>query len=481
MAFVNTDGGLRLAALVPSKQSLSLIDPATGVSKDVALGAPYEHLSLVTGIVGGVAAGADVALLWSASSPYISFVALGSTAGKPYKSVERLQIEQPIARVIDVPAPNDRLKILAAADGRSFFVLDLIARTASPILSSTYGVDVTVSADGQRSWLLAPGGSDLAALSLDNLHPQNFTLASPLQQAFEVGRRGGGRALVAVHAARRSRPHRARRRAPFTRDCGAVPRPSPREPAMSAHTFLGAAALAAMTDRPPRRERRSGARPTRSTLASKDVATTPAKASFRRPEINLALGFRAMAMPSAGLDPYATNDASSSSRSPRDQRSCAAALSPSRRWPSGTSAPRSPPRAATPTSLTMHRLGVGLESRFQLASRFMIFAKLSPAAVHLRGSIERSWPRSALVSRSWSWALDTTAGAAVLFARSGPREAPTSRFWFTGELGYGFAGQSHMVYAPEANEDDPRKYGSIMLPALRPSGALMRLAMLVSF
>ena len=199
VAFVNTDGGLRLAALVPSKQSLSLIDPSTGVSKDVALDAPYEHLSLVTGIVGGSASGADVALLWSASSPFISFVALGSTAGKPYKSVERLQLEQPVARVIDVPAPNDRLKILAAADGRAFFVLDLIARTASPIVASAYDVNVTVSADGQRSWLLAPGGFDLAALSLSNLHPQNFTLGSPLQEAFEVSRRGGGRALIAVH------------------------------------------------------------------------------------------------------------------------------------------------------------------------------------------------------------------------------------------------------------------------------------------
>jgi hypothetical protein len=199
VAFVNTDGGLRLAALVPSKHSLSLIDPATGVSKDVVLDAPYEHLSLVTGIVGGPASGADVALLWSTSSKFISFVALGSTAGKPYKSVERLALEQAVARVIDVPAPNDRLKILAGADGRSFFVLDLIARTASPILSSTYGVDLTVSPGGQRSWLLAPGGFDLASLSFANLHPQNFTLASPLQEAFEIGRRDGGRALVAVH------------------------------------------------------------------------------------------------------------------------------------------------------------------------------------------------------------------------------------------------------------------------------------------
>ncbi|MEP7119639.1 MAG: hypothetical protein ABJE95_01970 [Byssovorax sp.] len=129
----------------------------------------------------------------------------------------------------------------------------------------------------------------------------------------------------------------------------------------------------------------------------------------------------------------------------------------------------------------MHRLGVGLESRFQLGSRLMLFAKLAPAAVNLRGTIMDPGISRPLVSRSWSWALDTTAGVGVVFARTGSREAPTSRFWFTGELGYGFAGQSDMIYAPEADPADPRKYGSIMLPGLRPSGALARLALLVSF
>ncbi len=199
VAFVNTDGGLRLAALVPSKQSITLIDPATGIAKDVALGAPFEHLSLVTGIVGGTASGADVALLWSTSSRFVAFVALGSTVGKPYKSVEKLELEQSIAEVLDVPAPNDRLKILAAAGGRSFFVLDLIARTASPIESATFGVDVHIAPDGVRAWLFEPHGSNLAALDLENLHPQNFVLTRQIAAAFDVGRRDGGRALVAVH------------------------------------------------------------------------------------------------------------------------------------------------------------------------------------------------------------------------------------------------------------------------------------------
>jgi hypothetical protein len=249
---------------------------------------------------------------------------------------------------------------------------------------------------------------------------------------------------------------------------------------MSAHTFLGAAALAAVLAVPL--AARAEAAPSDEVAPTRDVATAPVKASsFRRPEINLALGFRAMVMPSAGLDPYAANDSVvqlSLAAGPTLLRSGPVSIAALAEWNFGTKASTARGDA---TSLTMHRLGVGLESRFQLARRFMLFARLEPAAVHFRGSITDPGLDRPLVSRSWSWAFDTTAGAAVLFARTGPSDAPTSRFWFTGELGYGFAGQSDMVYAPEADAEDPRKYGSIMLPALRPSGALMRLSMLVSF
>ena len=129
----------------------------------------------------------------------------------------------------------------------------------------------------------------------------------------------------------------------------------------------------------------------------------------------------------------------------------------------------------------MHRLGVGLESRFQLARRLMLFAKIAPAAVHLRGTIDDAGPHRPLVSRTWSWSLDATGGVAVMFANTGPRAAPTSRFWFTGELGYGFAGQSDMSYAPEADDEDPRNYGAIMLPRSAPPASSARLAMVVSF
>ena len=198
VAFVNTDGGLRLAALVPTKRVLTLIDPATGIPSSVDLGAPFERMSIVTGVVGASEQGADAALLWSSSSAVIAFVALGSTVGKPYKSVELLTLEQPISAVIDVPAPNDHRRILVGADGRSFFVLDLLARTAPPITVSA-GAVVNVAPDGRRAWVLTPYQSMIAALDLESLHPKNFILQHPVAAAFDVRRRDGGRALIALH------------------------------------------------------------------------------------------------------------------------------------------------------------------------------------------------------------------------------------------------------------------------------------------
>lgn len=200
LAFVQTDGGLRLAATVPSKHSLSLVDPTTGIATEIALGAPFERISRVTDIIGPSGEDSDNALLWSTQSASVAFVALGSTVGKPYKSVERLELSTPVASVVDVPAPNEHLKLLTSPDGRAFVVLNLLDRTASPLSSSTYGTTITPTADGERAFLLAPSASQLASLDLTSLHPRNVQLALPIDGAFDVERQDGGRALVAIHA-----------------------------------------------------------------------------------------------------------------------------------------------------------------------------------------------------------------------------------------------------------------------------------------
>lgn len=199
IAFVETDGGRRLAALVPSKKTLTLVDSTTGIATDVDLGAPFERISIVTDIVGETTDGSDVALLWSTSSPNVAFVSLGVTIGKPYKSVERVELAEPVASVVDVPAPNGHLKILSSPAGTSFVVLDLLSRTASPILASTGGTRAIASPDGARAWMLAEGTSSVAQLDLATLHPKNVFLNYMTQDVFDVARRDGGRALIAVH------------------------------------------------------------------------------------------------------------------------------------------------------------------------------------------------------------------------------------------------------------------------------------------
>jgi len=200
IAFVRTDGGLRLAALVPSRQVLTLVDPATGIASDVDLGAPFERISIVTDIVGETSNGSDVALLWSTASPNVAFVELGVTIGKPYKSVERIELAQPVASVMDVPAPNNHLKLLASSSGTNFVVLNLLARTAAPITASVGGTRAIPSPDGARAWMLAENQSSIAKLDLASNHPQNVELSYPVRHVFDIERRDGGRAVVAVHA-----------------------------------------------------------------------------------------------------------------------------------------------------------------------------------------------------------------------------------------------------------------------------------------
>jgi hypothetical protein len=198
VAFVTTDGGLRLAAVVPSAHALTLVDPVTGIATDLDLGGSFDRISVVTSIVGAGEDGSDVALLWSSGTQDIAFVALGSTVGKPYKSIEHMALPERIFDVLDVPAPNERLKVLPTYGGNGLFVLDLVERTAAPIEASVYGSIVTLAPNGERAWVVA--GNELGRLDLETLHPMNLILSRNIQSVFEVARSDGGRALVALHA-----------------------------------------------------------------------------------------------------------------------------------------------------------------------------------------------------------------------------------------------------------------------------------------
>jgi hypothetical protein len=197
--FVRTDAGLRLAAVVPSARKAVLVDPATSITVDVALAEPYSRMSLITSVVGG-ASGADTALLYGpGGSRGVAFWSLGKTLDRSYRTVELVSLPTPIDRVRDVPPPRPELKVLEGQGAGGFFVLNLASRTAAPLTTPAQPT-LHVAPDGQRLWAFQRGTSQLAAVTLDDLHPVPLPLDRPIESVYDVARPGGGRALVAIDA-----------------------------------------------------------------------------------------------------------------------------------------------------------------------------------------------------------------------------------------------------------------------------------------
>lgn len=207
-----------------------------------------------------------------------------------------------------------------------------------------------------------------------------------------------------------------------------------------------------------------------------DIAPVPPPRS--RPEFNISAGARGMIMPSRGFDPYASNNFML-------QGSVGLGLTVARlgnasillfaEYDAGS---RDATARGESASLTLHRLSGGAETRYQLGRRFFLAARVAPAAMYLHGSINDATIDRPLVSNAWTWGLDVSGGGGLLLGSTGERGA---KFHLTLDFGYTFAGESQMSYAPAASDDDPRKYGSVMLPAMKPAGATSRLGLAVAF
>lgn len=199
IVFVHTDVGLRLAAIVPSTRRAVLVDPTTSITTNVDLPEPYSRISLITNVVGGPG-GTDTALLYgSGGSHGVAFWSLGRATAQPYRSVEVVSLTTAIDAVTDVPPPKPELKVLTGGGANTFFVLDLASRTAAPLVTLA-SPTLHVSRDGQRIWAFERGKSNLARVGLDDLHPVSLPLDRAIDAVFDVARRDGGRALVAVDA-----------------------------------------------------------------------------------------------------------------------------------------------------------------------------------------------------------------------------------------------------------------------------------------
>lgn len=200
IAFVQTDGGLRLAALVPSIKGASLVEPSTVTVEEVELPKPFTRITRVTDDVSDKPTTSDVALLWSDSTTGIAFWSLGKTSGKPFRSVDDYDIGIAVQSVKSVPGDEfAHLKILESTSASEFYVLDLDKRQSFPMLTNASGFQLGVSPDGKRAWALRPGTPDFASIDLSNLHPTSIQVERDVAAVYDIERRDTGRAAIALH------------------------------------------------------------------------------------------------------------------------------------------------------------------------------------------------------------------------------------------------------------------------------------------
>jgi hypothetical protein len=201
--FVQTekDGGLRLAALVPSKSAAVLIEPGSSTTLEVKLPQPFDKIRRITDDV-SESSGEDIALLYGQTNT-IAFWRLGTTTGTPYRSVDAYDISIKVDSVLDIPGDvfPDR-KILAGtstASSQQFYVLDLSERKSFP-LDVLKNLTLNLSPDGERLWAYDRGAMGFAQLTFDPLQPTSLYTQEPIDFVHDFATsRGDTRSAIALH------------------------------------------------------------------------------------------------------------------------------------------------------------------------------------------------------------------------------------------------------------------------------------------
>jgi hypothetical protein len=202
LAFVNTrkDGGLRLAALVPSKKSAKLVDPSSSKVTDVALPVGFTQIRRITSDVSS--SGQDIALLYGETTNTIAFWQLGVTIGTPYLSIDAYDLGIKVGQVFDVPLDEfaDR-KILAGSGATpQFYVLDLSERKSFPLDALT-NLTLNLSPKGQQLWAFQRSAKGFAQLTFDPLQPSSLYTEKPIAFVHDFATEFGEdeRSALALH------------------------------------------------------------------------------------------------------------------------------------------------------------------------------------------------------------------------------------------------------------------------------------------
>jgi len=196
--FVETDGGLRLVALVPTARQAALVDPKTTTVDLVPMPAAFTGLARITDSIENAGGATDFALLWAESQGTVGIWRLDAVIGAPYNSIETFDITVGVANVLDVPGPEEgaclgsqcfaQYKIVSSAGAGDFYLLDLNRKRASLMVTNGKSLALSLAPDGERLWAFQQDGTELAQVRFTDLHPISLAVEAPIRGVFDVGR-----------------------------------------------------------------------------------------------------------------------------------------------------------------------------------------------------------------------------------------------------------------------------------------------------
>jgi hypothetical protein len=210
--------------------------------------------------------------------------------------------------------------------------------------------------------------------------------------------------------------------------------------------------------------------------------TPPTESFDRRVSMwRLELGYRGSFIPSAGYDPFSTNDAlpqfsAAASRTlvAFDHLSLAAGVA----WDHGSSGATA---RGDQASISIERLTVPIEGRVHFGRWGYAFLRGAPGVVSQHAELDDPAAPAPMSKTKWLFATDVSAGYAWLVWPPTREPARVARLWLQADAGYGWVARERLDLAPALASGDARVVSGIDLGSITTSGAFFRAAAAVSF
>jgi hypothetical protein len=133
------------------------------------------------------------------------------------------------------------------------------------------------------------------------------------------------------------------------------------------------------------------------------------------------------------------------------------------------------------TSLSAHRLTLGLYGRYHVIRRLYAFARVAPGALRADATLADGGAGVERETGAWTMATDFSGGAAFEFAGQARGASNQARGWVLLDGGYGWAAASSMEFVAAQGTSPPARLAPLEFGDLAMRGAFFRLAAAISY